>query len=130
MYFSCPTSLINTVFLSLIHIVKDILFILQMSYFIKCLGGFQLGANIHEIYYDHLMHFSHLCGGEQLTFFFYLKIYYCCMCVCLMSTYVLTCHGVCVENGEQLHQVIYLLLPLCGLWGWSSVARLAWEAFS
>lgn len=43
MYFPCPTSLINTVFLSLIHIVKDILFILQMSYFIKYLVVFNLG---------------------------------------------------------------------------------------
>lgn len=63
MYFSCPTSLVNTVFLSLIHIVKDILFILQMSCFIKYLGCFQLGTNIREIYYDHLMHFNDLCGG-------------------------------------------------------------------
>lgn len=61
MYFSCLTSLINTVFLSLIHIVKDIL---QMSYFIKYLGCFQLGANTCEIYYNHLMHFNDLCGGQ------------------------------------------------------------------
>lgn len=126
-YFSCPTSLINTVLLSLICIVKSITsFILQMSYFYQYLGCFQLGANRRETTMNILCN-SMVCIVVGDWLFLNLKcIIVACVCiwwVCMGSCF-------CVEIREQL-QVCSLRLLSHGLWGSTSdrpqIARLAWE---
>lgn len=115
-HFSCLASLISTVLPSLIHNVKDTSsFYSPNVLFYQFLVCFQRGASIQETTMNILCS-SMICMVVGSWLCFLLKMY-CCLCMCLMSTYELTCHGLRVEIGEQFHWAVSLLLPWCGLWG-------------